>query len=730
MHRLAKIIFLFGFGILGACSQKSDSISESTDSNQMSSMVKVSAVSLEGDGAAGLVKVTADKEPKYNVFKLTEPDRIVIDLIDAKLEEGIPASITGQGSVKEVRVQGLEDSLSALVRVEIVLANGMNYLASVDGTSLNIRLMGAEGAPTSETPIAETPMAESTPAPMAEAAPLPLPIPEVAPAPIPVPVPEAVTEAPMPEPQVEAKSETSEMKMAEVAPLAPPAPMPEPAPAPMTEIAPAPIPVPMPEITKEDMGEKTVADREKPALPALREIGNGSVKKIKTQEIPTSGLSEGTSLLTELDTKVYTGKRVSLEFQNADVQDVIRLVAEVSKLNIIVADDVKGNLTLKLVDVPWDQALDIILTTLSLDKVQHGNILRVAPAEKLKKERETALANDKAAKQLEPLRLKLININYAKGDEMSSRIKNLLSDRGTVDVDPRTNTLIVKDIKEHISRIENLVKVLDTQTPQVRIESRIVQANDSFARNIGVQWGPTLNLNETADPNKHWRFPIAVDGKKTGETGTSNLANWAVDALSGSKGSTLGFRLGSITNVFNLDLRLSYAETNSMARVISRPSVSVLDNRTARIIQGSKIPFLTSGSDGANVSFQEAGIEISVTPQITNDGSVIMKVATKSNEPGSGDIGGNKIINIREASTEMLVKSGRTSVLGGVFKTTETDTQSGVPGLKDIPILGWLFKGTDKTRNREELLIFITPYILTDVRTAQNAPSSDTALEP
>jgi len=715
MQRLSKIIFLLSLGLVGACSQKSDSVSDAGDANLSSSVAVVSSVVLEGDPAAGLVRVSASKEPKYNVFKLSDPERIVIDLIDAKLDESVPATIPGAGSIQEIRVQGLEDSLSALVRVEIVLASGMNYLASTDGNSMSIRLIGTAStdAP-SEIPATETPMADSMPTPadavpFAAAPTIPLPI---------IPVPE------MPVPEMPVAPEVLPMPMTEVAPLAP-APVPEVAQAPEV----APIPVPMPVMPMTDEGEKTLEERAKPSLPEMRDLNSGTIKRIASQDIPTSGLTEGTSLLTELDTKVYTGKRVSLEFQNADVQDVIRLIAEVSKLNIIVSDDVKGALTLKLVDVPWDQALDIILTTLSLDKVQHGNILRVAPAEKLKKERETALANDKAAKQLEPLKLKLLNINYAKGDEMSSRIKNLLSERGTVDVDPRTNTLIVKDIKEHLSRIENLVKVLDTQTPQVRIESRIVQANDSFARNIGVQWGPTLNLNETSDANRNWRFPIAVDGKKTGETGTSSLANWAVDALSGSKGNAIGFRLGSINNIFNLDLRLSYAETNSMARVISRPSISVLDNRTARIIQGSKIPFLTSGSDGANVSFQEAGIEISVTPQITNDGSVIMKVSTKSNEPGSGDIGGNKIINIREASTEMLVKSGRTSVLGGVFKTTETDTQSGVPWLKDIPVLGWLFKGSDKTRNREELLIFITPYILTDIRTAQNAPSSDASLD-
>lgn len=724
-------LLVLGSGLaLASCSTKSDSMDESTAANAENQVLTVSNIGFESQGSDAVLTIATNQEPKYNVFKLTDPERVVIDMIDARLGSDIPETIAGQGAVGEIKVQSLEDSLSALVRVEIILASGMNYVASVDGNSLSVRLIGMgspEPSSTEPEPMAAAP--EVAPAPEA----LPVPVPEVAPE---MPVAEAPTEVPAPAPMPEAETAMKMETPAEVPPMpapevpaAPPAPMVEtPAPAPMAEAAPVPVPVPVP-VPMADEGEKVIEDRAKPEMPAPREIAKAP-SKIASQEIPTSGLTEGTSLLTELDTKVYTGRRVSLEFQNADVQDVIRLIADVSKLNIIVADDVKGTLTLKLIDVPWDQALDIILTTLSLDKVQHGNVLRVAPAEKLKKERETALANDKAAKQLEPLRLKLINVNYAKGDEMSARIKNLLSDRGTVDVDTRTNTLIVKDIKEHISRIENLIRVLDTQTPQVRIESRIVQANDSFSRNIGIQWGPTLNMTSATGDATDWKFPYTVQGGgvATGDTALT-LSQWAVDAATGSTGSSLGFRLGSVRDVFNLDLRLSYAEVESMARVISRPSISVLDNRTARIIQGSKIPFLTSGSDGANVSFQEAGIEISVTPQITNDGSVILKINTKSNEPGGGDVGGNRIINIREANTEMLVKSGRTAVLGGVFKTNETSSEVGVPGLKDIPLLGWLFKGRDKGRTREELLIFVTPYILTDVRTAQSSPASDSALE-
>ena len=706
-----RMIFMVIFlvGLFPACSKKQATVKvdEST-----SSMLMISGITLDVMNGQEMVKISANGEPKYNVFKLSDPERVVVDLIDADLAADVAKTIAGQGGVKELRVESMKDSLSSLVRVEVYLSPGMSYLASVDGTQLNLSLTGAATADAAQTPAESVQSPESTSVvPTPEAATEALPMAQAPVVETPMPVPSPMVEAPAPEMKVEQ------------API---------------ESLPVPLPTPVAgsNETKEEVPSLADAapvveplETTKPQdFPAPRRVEDGKIKPaVVSQEIPTTNLTDGTSILTELDTKVYSGRRVSLEFQNADVQDIIRLIADVSKLNIITSDTVKGSLTLKLIDVPWDQALDIILTTLGLDKVQHGNIIRVAPAEALKKERETALANDKAAKQLEPLKLKLININYATGSELQARIKNLLSERGTVDVDDRTNTLIVKDIKENLTRIESLIKVLDTQTPQVRIESRIVQANDNFSRNFGIQWGPTLNLNDTNGKSRDFQFPREITGAgvPSGDAGTT-LSGWAVDAATSSKGSQLGFRIGSVSDIFDLDLRLSYAEIESVGRVISRPNITVLDNRTARIIQGTKIPFLSSSSSGANVSFQEAGIEIQVTPHITNDGSVLMKINTRSNEPQSGDVGGNRIISIREATTEMLVKSARTAVLGGVFKTVETNSETGVPFMKDLPVVGWLFKGRDQSKNREELLIFITPYILSDNRSAATAPAGET----
>jgi type IV pilus secretin PilQ/predicted competence protein len=748
--------YFLGLLFLAGCAAQTGNVQEFS---AQEGMHLVSDIRLVDENGQAKLFVDTSSDIKYNVFKLTDPNRIMVDLIDAQVSPEMAKQIEGSGAIQSVQVQSIDDALSSLVRLEVRLSADANYLAGMESTGLAVRIMPVNGAWVSDADITDEAAenfemddffsddweslseVEIPAAPMGSELPTPS---ELAEAPAATP---DLPELPEIEDSFEA-TESPELLDApgfEVAEQLPLLPLPMPIPVPMesrsseSETSPAPAPMPLEEPM--DFSEiPMIEDESATPVEETRVLVEPEDEaelppSILTQDIPTNVFTAGTSLLSGMGDRVYTGTRVSLEFQDAEIQDVIRLIAEVSKLNVIIGDNVSGRLTLKLVDVPWDQALDIILTSRGLDKVQHGNILRVAPIEALKKERETALANDQAAKQLEPLRLKLFNINYAASAEMAGRIQNLVSERGKVDVDPRTNTLIVEDIGENLSRIENLIKVLDTQTPQVRIESRIVQASDTFARSVGIQWGPTLRLDEGNNNQTSWQFPRRIGiGAPVGDPGAGfraptpgDLGAFAVDALPGAEetGGALGFRLGSVSDVFNLDLQLRYAETEQIARIVSRPSITVLDNRTARIIQGSRIPFLSAGSEGSNVAFQDAGIEVSVTPQITNDGSIILQVSTRSNEPGGAGVGGNQIINIREAETELLVKSGRTAVLGGVFKTSDTFGRGGVPGLMRLPILGWLFKGESNTVNREETLIFITPTILSDGREAVVSPGSE-----
>jgi len=715
MNRLQAITAWMLLGLLSACGGSRSGDVTDASSGASLGMTRVTAIELNGADAETAVTIKASQELKYNVFKLTDPDRVMVDLIDAKLDSAVASELSGNDIISSIRAQSIEDSLSNLVRIEIELSRSGNYLASLEGTNLVVRVVPAGSSMPEEK--STEPMAEAPRIDLPVAAPV---LPEV------TPLESASTEIPQAE---ELPVPLMLPPLAEAQPI-------EPISRPALE-----LPVEMPKPSLEDVKPEASPVFIPPvASKKIEVVPDGDVNDVETQEIPTTQFTEGMSTLGSIDSRVYTGSRVSLEFQDAQIQDIIRLIADVSKLNIIVADDVKGTLTLKLVDVPWDQALDIILTSKGLDKVQHGNILRVAPVEALKKERELALANDKAAKQLEPTKLKIFSVNYADASEMKDRIKNLLTERGKVDTDERTNSLIVEDIAENLSRAENLIKVLDSQTPQVRIESRIVQANDRFVRSIGVQWGPTLRLDETNNP-LGVQFPRVLGlgaqpvgvGAPAGFAAPSAaaLSSFAVDALPGNSvtGGALGLRLGSVSDIFNLDLQLQYAENEQMGRIVSRPSITVLDNKKASIIQGSRIPFLSSSSEGSSVQFQEAGVEISVTPQVTNDGAVILQVSARSNEPASENVGGNPIINIREAQTELLVKSARTAVLGGVFRTSDTRGEGGVPGLMDIPILGHLFKGRSRSTNREETLIFITPYILTDQRDPALAPDSTTKLE-
>ncbi len=716
---------------LSSCASKSD-VASSDEST--SGLLTVQHVDIRTDNETSLLSVKGSKEAKYNIFKLMDPERVVVDLIDAQPGPDLPKSLAGNELVKEVRINSVEDSLSSLVRVEIVLKSSANYLADQNGDSISVRLIGAEPiaaksadepAPVVEASSAKTKNADVKP--ISEPPPAEMPEPVVK-----TPTPEKIPEVEMPEiAKVEKSSPKEEVQISAEPPKADL----------NTELVPSPTAE-----SEGSMKDEMASETEK-MFPEAKPVGklNAGKKKskselggeslvalkpVKTQEISSTSFTEGGSLLTDLDTKIYTGRRVSLEFQEADVQDIIRLIADVSKLNIVTGDDVKGKLSLKLIDVPWDQALDIMLATLNLDKMQHGNIVRIAPSEKLRKEREVALANDKAAKQLEPLRLKLLNVNYAKASELSSRVRNLLSERGTVDVDDRTNTLIIKDIREHLSRAENLVKALDTQTPQVRIEARIVLADDSSAKNLGIQWGPSLKMDSTNNKSRGIQFPREIAAGSV-DASAIDLSEYAVDALPGTANlGTLGLRLGSVSDIFKLDLKLQYLENESLGRVVSRPSISVLDNKTAKITQGARVPFLSSSSSGTNVSFQDVGINIEVTPQITSDGAVILRIATKSNEVQNQSVGGNPITTIREANTEMLVKSGKTAVLGGVFKTSETRSSAGVPGLMRLPLLGWLFSNSSKTQTKEETLVFITPYILNDNRLANAAPNSEANLEP
>lgn len=422
-----------------------------------------------------------------------------------------------------------------------------------------------------------------------------------------------------------------------------------------------------------------------------------------------------------LEGKVYTGRRISLDFKDVDIDDVLRLIAEVSDLNIIAGDEVQGQVTIRLVDVPWDQALDVILLTKGLGFVRVGNVLRIAPGEVLKTEEEARLQEKRAKEKLEDLLVKLQPVNYADAKEVAKMVKRLLTSRGTVDIDVRTNTLILKDIGKVIDEATALVKAIDTQTPQVMIEAKIVEANLDYLREIGSLWGVGVQPFEDGfDPSGPLKTDVGSDGFKLQPV--QDILGNSVAANNIAVANPITQLANGVVNVgafllderFNLDIQLEAAESEGEGKVISSPRVVTLDNRKASIEQGVSIPFQTFENGDAKLEFIDAVLRLDVTPHITQDKSIIMKIEVQRNAPDDSvpTPTGSPAIAKNEAQTETLVKDGQTLVIGGIYVVRSSERQTRVPYFHKIPVIGNAFKNNENREVRQELLVFVTPRVV------------------
>ena len=426
-----------------------------------------------------------------------------------------------------------------------------------------------------------------------------------------------------------------------------------------------------------------------------------------------------------LDDRNYTGKRVDFNVKDIDVRNLLSAISDISKKNIILADDVKGTVTIKLRNVPWDQALDIILKSKGLGKEEIGNIIRIAPIERLRQEQKDAADAAKIKQTYEPLKVRLIPVNNATAATLVDKIKDSLTERGTVSVDQRTNTLIVKDVQDSLLRAEGIVRNLDTQTPEVLIESRIVEASVNFTREAGIQWGGNVSLSPATGNATGLTFPNILQVAGAADDPTAPLGgltgvtqpNFAVNmpaAIGLNSGGGVGFVLGSAGGAAQLNLRLSAAENSGTLKTISSPRIQTLDNVEASIGQGVQIPFSQVSAAGVNTQFIEAKLELRVTPHVTQEGAIQMKITATNNQPNAALTGANgqPAISNREAKTQVLVKDSDTAVIGGIYTRQNSEQWNEVPILSRIPILGWLFKKKAVSDQRTELLIFITPHIV------------------
>ena len=415
----------------------------------------------------------------------------------------------------------------------------------------------------------------------------------------------------------------------------------------------------------------------------------------------------------------YTGRRISLDLQDADLVNVMRLFAEVANLNMILAPDVRGKVTVRMVNIPWDQAMDIILKMNGLGHIREDNIVRIASITAITREAEEAARAKEAKKKAEDLITRIIPISYSTAAEIESSIKKSLSARGETVVDTRTNTLIVKDIPSHVDEVVTLVKVLDKPIPQVMIEARIVEASTSFTRDLGVQWGGTFSADAAHGNSTGLTFPnsIGVTGGPTMGATPTGAGNYFVNlpaAAGPGAGGALGISFGSLNKALNLDLVLSALEATGEGKVISSPRVSALDNKEAKIEQGQSIPYTTSSASGTQVQFIDAKLSLAVTPHVTPDNKIFMKIQAQKNAADTSLLGagGQPSIRKNEATTEILLSDGETAVIGGILIIDRGHTIQKVPFFADLPLIGWLFKKKTTRDDKRELLIFITPRII------------------
>jgi len=430
------------------------------------------------------------------------------------------------------------------------------------------------------------------------------------------------------------------------------------------------------------------------------------------------------------DRFAYSGEKLSLNFQDIDVRSVLQLIADFTDLNLVASDTVRGNITLRLQNVPWDQALDLVLKTKGLDQRKVGNVLMVAPADEIAAREQQELAVQKQVAELAPLRKDIIQLNYAKASDIAKLYEEgasgALKDdmRGSVIFDDRTNSLIVTLTQERIDELRRIVTQLDIPVRQVMIEARIVEANVDYDKALGVRWGGNLRSD-----SGNWNVWGKNGNRTLGEGGDDGVQvieapfNTPFVDL-GAAGSTSGIGIGFISNNVILDLQLSAMEKTGSGEVVSQPKVVTSDKETAKILKGTEVPYQEASSSGAtSTSFKEAALSLEVTPQITPDNRVLMEVKVTKDAPDfsvASSTGGIPAISKNEVNAKVLVADGETIVIGGVYSNTQSKSVDKVPFLGDLPFIGRVFKRDLIQDRKAELLVFLTPRIMTNQAIAVN----------
>ncbi|MGE5624857.1 MAG: type IV pilus secretin PilQ [Bacillota bacterium] len=745
----------FGRGLLStflmtaALFASGPAVSDDQGHNQL---LSISSQKLAGDRVQITVQLSGPA-PAPLAFTVNQPARIALDLEDTRLSLKDRKTTVEAGAVNSV----VAAEAGGRSRVVINLTNLVPYTTKVDGNTLYV-LVGANANDTGVTSANVTnfgPQVTGNPA----AAPAAAPAVAAAPVPVPVPVPAA-------KPAAAAPAQTA---AAAPAPQpAAPAPVPTPVQAGPNEIAnvdfrrgsdgsgdvvvtlpnPAVIGnvhtvngnvavdfagVKLPEalvrrmdVTDFSTPVQYVDAQNTPAGAQLLIHSTGQYEKLAYQSDNTFSVEfkPPSTATAALSKKEFSGEKVSLNFQTIDVRSVLYVLADSIGKNLVVSDSVNGSMTLRLQDVPWDQALDIIMKTKGLASRQVGNVLMVGTASEISNQETAEAAAQQSLAQVEALESAFIQVNYAKAADLMALIKGtgdntMISKRGNISVDTRTNTLLVQDVPENINSIRDLVAKLDIAVKQVLIESRVVIANNDFNRDLGVRFG-----------YNGWRQTsgslMSVSGDLNGTNAINNPSGGVITFPSGNDALQVNLPAAPVAGqiAFSvlrgnslIDLELSAMQSEGQGEVVSSPRVVTADQQQAHIEQGVQIPYQQASSSGATTTaFKNAVLSLDVTPQITPDQRINMNLEVHDDAVGqnvqSATGGSVPTIDTRDVKTTVLVNNGDTIVLGGIYETTQTVTTSKVPLFGDLPLLGWLFRNTNTTNNKDELLIFVTPKIL------------------
>ncbi len=661
------------------------------------------AVATRGPDPQRTVELKTNGKVAYKAFELKNPDRLVVDLEGVRTQVP-PAQRALQPKsqfLEKIRVAQFATAPQQVARVVFDLRGSRPYEIHPTPAGLTVdfsdavasrRTQQPGGAVTvaSASPVTSPAVENPAPAPSEDAASQPANPQETAPA----------AASPSQPPSGEEPTPVGVNLSAQTPEAATTPTTPTPATAGLTPLPTAPAEAP----------SQAPSASEAPTAPAAQESATDLVPmqpapkpkaQVASETTITAPVNRFSARTISDNGQKYTGKKISLNFKDADLKDVFRIFHEISGYNIVLDPSVSGNVTIVLESVPEDQALDIILKNNGLDKVFENNVIRIASTQKLSQE-AAARKQLQEAKELEENPVTFTrSLSYAKAKDVVPIVKRIMSKRGDVIMDDRTNTLVISDISAKREPINRLIDSLDEQTPQVSIEARIVETDREFERDLGITWGVNAKWDPSLGTQTGLQFPHTAD------------VSYDVNLKPKASASTLGVSFGNVLNSFNLNAQLDAFELNGDVKILSAPRVATQNNQTAIIEQGTQIPVVNTTATEINVEFISASLRLEVTPQITKEGTVIMMVKVDNSSPDFVNrVGDVPPIITERAQTQILVEDGGTAVIGGIFRINDSVSETGVPGLKRIPGLGWLFKNKSMNRKNTELLIFITPRIL------------------